>query len=210
MLSAICFAMTAGALLASPAPSRFDDRPAPFVAGTARSEAQIAEELRDRLKEAVHLRLISDVPLGVFLSGGIDSSTVVALMAELRSAAQIKTFAIGFEDSSFDESKYARRVAAFYGTDHREDILQPRALLDMLPEVAAFLDEPFADASIIPTYLLSKFTRRHVTVALGGDGAYADLRGTIFDPANCPKESECVITVESEAALAQPRRGDTG
>ena len=135
-----------------------------------RSEDQVAEELRERLKEAVRLRLISDVPLGVFLSGGIDSSTVVALMAELRPAAQIKTFAIGFEDSSFDESRYARRVAQFYGTDHREEMLQPRALLDMLPEVAGFLDEPFADASIIPTYLLSKFTRRHVTVALGGDG----------------------------------------
>jgi asparagine synthase (glutamine-hydrolysing) len=118
----------------------------------------------------VRLRLISDVPLGVFLSGGLDSSSVVALMAELRPAAQIKTFAIGFEESSFDESRYARRVADFYGTDHHEEILQGRALLDMLPEVAAFLDEPFADASIIPTYLLSKFTRRHVTVALGGDG----------------------------------------
>jgi asparagine synthase (glutamine-hydrolysing) len=136
----------------------------------SRSEGEVAEELHERLKEAVRLRLISDVPLGVFLSGGIDSSTVVALMAELRPAAQIKTFAIGFEDSSFDESGYARRVAQFYGTDHREDILQPRALLDMLPEVAGFLDEPFADASIIPTYLLSKFTRQHVTVALGGDG----------------------------------------
>ena len=135
-----------------------------------RSESDIAEELRERLKEAVRIRLISDVPLGVFLSGGIDSSTVVALMAELRPAAQIKTFAIGFEESSFDESRHARRVAEFYGTDHREEILQGRALLDILPEVAAFLDEPFADASVIPTYLLSRFTRRHVTVALGGDG----------------------------------------
>jgi asparagine synthase (glutamine-hydrolysing) len=135
-----------------------------------RSEDEIAEELRERLKEAVRLRLISDVPLGVFLSGGIDSSTLVALMAELRPAAQIKTFAIGFEESSFDESRYARRVAEFYGTEHHEEILQGRALLDMLPEVAGFLDEPFADASVIPTHLLSRFTRRHVTVALGGDG----------------------------------------
>jgi asparagine synthase (glutamine-hydrolysing) len=142
-----------------------------FSAGPdRRSENEIAGELRERLKEAVRLRLISDVPLGVFLSGGLDSSSVVALMAELRPAAQIKTFAIGFEESSFDESRYARRVADFYGTDHHEEILQGRALLDMLPEVAAFLDEPFADASIIPTYLLSRFTRRHVTVALGGDG----------------------------------------
>jgi asparagine synthase (glutamine-hydrolysing) len=110
------------------------------------------------------------VPLGVFLSGGIDSSTLVALMAELRPAAQIKTFAIGFQERSFDESQHARRVAEFYGTEHHEEILQGRALLDMLPEVASFLDEPFADASVIPTYLLSKFTRQHVTVALGGDG----------------------------------------
>ena len=135
-----------------------------------RPEAQIAEELRERFKEAVRLRLISDVPLGVFLSGGIDSSSVVAMMAELRPAAQIKTFAIGFEEQSFDESRYARRVAELFGTEHHQDILQSRVMLDMLPEVASFLDEPFADASVIPTYLLSRFTRQHVTVALGGDG----------------------------------------
>jgi asparagine synthase (glutamine-hydrolysing) len=136
----------------------------------SRSENEIAEELRERLKKAVRLRLISDVPLGVFLSGGIDSSSVVAMMAELMPPGQIKTFAIGFEDKSFDESGHARRVAGFFGTDHREQILQSRTLLEMLPEVASFLDEPLADASIIPTYLLSKFTRQHVTVALGGDG----------------------------------------
>jgi len=135
-----------------------------------RSEDQIAEELRERLKEAVRLRLISDVPLGVFLSGGIDSSSLVAMMARLMPPSQIKTFAIGFEEKSFDESDHARRVARFFGTDHREQILDSKTLLDVLPEVAAFLDEPLADASIIPTYLLSKFTRRHVTVALGGDG----------------------------------------
>ncbi len=135
-----------------------------------RPEAEIAEELRARLKEAVRLRLISDVPLGVFLSGGIDSSSVVAMMAELRPASQIKTFAIGFEERSFDESRHARRVAEFFGTEHHQEILQSRVLLEMLPDVAAFLDEPFADASVIPTYLLSQFTRRHVTVALGGDG----------------------------------------
>jgi asparagine synthase (glutamine-hydrolysing) len=135
-----------------------------------RPENEIAEELRERFKEAVRRRLISDVPLGVFLSGGLDSSSVVAMMAELMPPSRIKTFAIGFEEKSFDESGHARRVARFFGTDHREQILQSRTLLDMLPEVAAFLDEPLADASIIPTYLLSKFTRQHVTVALGGDG----------------------------------------
>jgi asparagine synthase (glutamine-hydrolysing) len=135
-----------------------------------RSENEIAGELRERLKESVRRRLISDVPLGVFLSGGIDSSSVVAMMAELMPPAQIKTFAIGFEEKSFDESGHARRLAGYFGTDHREQILQSKTLLEMLPEVAAFLDEPLADASIIPTYLLSKFTRQHVTVALGGDG----------------------------------------
>jgi asparagine synthase (glutamine-hydrolysing) len=135
-----------------------------------RPENEIAEELRERLREAVRLRLISDVPLGVFLSGGIDSSSIVAMMAELMPPARIKTFAIGFEEKSFDESGHARRVADFFGTDHREQILTSKTLLDVLPQVAAFLDEPLADASIIPTYLLSKFTRRHVTVALGGDG----------------------------------------
>ncbi len=135
-----------------------------------RSENEIAQELQDRLKESVRRRLISDVPLGVFLSGGLDSSSVVAMMAELMSPSQIKTFAIGFEEESFDESRHARRVAQYFGTDHREQILQSKTLIDILPEVASFLDEPLADASIVPTYLLSKFTRQHVTVALGGDG----------------------------------------
>lgn len=135
-----------------------------------RNENQIAEELRERLKESVRLRLISDVPLGVFLSGGIDSSSVVALMSELRPAKDIKTFAIGFDVASFDESQHARRVAEFFGTDHHEHIFKSSTLVDALPGVAAFMDEPLADASIVPTYLLSKFTREHVTVALGGDG----------------------------------------
>ena len=139
-------------------------------AGPRGNEAELAEELHARLKQAVRLRLISDVPLGVFLSGGIDSSSVVTMMAELMPVAQIKTFAIGFEEKSFDESGHARRVAQFFGTDHHEEILNARALLDIMPEVVAFLDEPFADASVIPTYLLSRFTRKHVTVALGGDG----------------------------------------
>ena len=142
-----------------------------FTTGAhGRPENEIAGELRERLKEAVRLRLVSDVPLGVFLSGGVDSSSVVAMMAELMPPSRIKTFAIGFEEKSFDESGHARRVARFFGTDHRERILQSRTLLEMLPEVGAFLDEPLADASIIPAYLLSKFTRQHVTVALGGDG----------------------------------------
>jgi hypothetical protein len=145
--------------------------------GGLRGEADYAAELRDRLREAVRLRLVSDVPLGVFLSGGIDSSSIVAMMAELMPPASIKTFSIGFDDRSFDESSHARRVAQFFGTDHREDVLRPETMVDILPEVAGFLDEPFADASIVPTYLLSRFTRQHVTVALGGDGGDELLAG---------------------------------
>ena len=122
------------------------------------------------LKESVRKRLISDVPLGVFLSGGIDSSAVVALMAELMPPKDIKTFSIGFKEASFDESLDARRVAEYFGTDHREEILKPGTMLDIFPDILDMLDEPFADSSIIPTYLVSRFTRRHVKVALGGDG----------------------------------------
>jgi asparagine synthase (glutamine-hydrolysing) len=135
-----------------------------------RSEDQAAEELRMLLGRAVKRRLVSDVPLGVFLSGGLDSSTVVALMAAAGEHGGIKSFSIGFSDASFDETSHARAVAQRFGTEHHEDRLTPAALLGILPEVMRFLDEPLADASVIPTYLLARFTRRHVTVALGGDG----------------------------------------
>jgi len=134
------------------------------------SERELENELYSLLKKAVERRLISDVPLGVFLSGGIDSSTIVAMMSELRDPKSIKTFSIAFAEKSFDESTYAREVAHHFGTDHYEETLTPGGLLDLLPEVSAFLDEPMADYSIVPTYALSKFTRKHVTVALGGDG----------------------------------------
>ncbi|MDP3804178.1 MAG: asparagine synthase (glutamine-hydrolyzing) [Candidatus Omnitrophota bacterium] len=130
------------------------------------AEARIIE----LLKESVRKRLISDVPLGVFLSGGIDSSCVVAMMSELMNPKDIKTFSIGFKEASFDESGDARRVAAYFKTDHHEEILTPDMMLDVFPEILDYLDEPFADSSIIPTYLVSRFTRRHVKVALGGDG----------------------------------------
>ncbi len=129
-----------------------------------------ALELRDRLREAVRCRLMSDVPLGVFLSGGVDSSAVVALMAELMPPRDIKTFTIAFREKSFDESPHARRVARLFGTDHHEQQFDVRAMLAALPDVIGFLDEPFADASLLPTYLLSRFARTAVTVALGGDG----------------------------------------
>ena len=144
---------------------RFDDARA-----VPTDEDEACEELRTLIRDAVKRRLMSEVPLGVFLSGGIDSSTIVAFMAELMPPASIKTFSVGFREKSFDESSYARLVATRFGTDHAEEILEPSVMLDILPEVARYLDEPFADASIIPTYLLARFTRRHVTVALGGDG----------------------------------------
>ncbi len=127
-------------------------------------------ELVERLKESVRKRLISDVPLGVFLSGGIDSSCVVSMMAELMNPRDIKTFSVGFREESFDESSDARRVAEYFGTDHHEETLKPDTMLEVFPEILDLLDEPFADSSIIPTYLVSRFTKRHVKVALGGDG----------------------------------------
>jgi asparagine synthase (glutamine-hydrolysing) len=121
------------------------------------------------LKASVKRRLISDVPLGVFLSGGIDSSAITAL-AQKEVPGKVKTFSIGFEDPSFDESKYASFASQYIGTDHYEQTMTPDDLLRIVPNLPDILDEPMADASILPTYLLSKFTRQHVTVALGGDG----------------------------------------
>ncbi|MEA2654919.1 MAG: hypothetical protein QOI23_284 [Chloroflexota bacterium] len=126
------------------------------------------EELLGVLRESVRKELISDVPLGVFLSGGIDSSAVAAMMTQLGS--EVKSFSVGFADRSFDESAYARQVATHLGTEHHELVLEPGMLLGLIPRLPSLLDEPLGDASIIPTYLLSEFTRRHVKVALGGDG----------------------------------------
>jgi asparagine synthase (glutamine-hydrolysing) len=133
------------------------------------SEAEAELRMVELLKASVKRRLISDVPLGVFLSGGIDSSAVTAL-AQKQVPRKIKTFSIGFEDPSFDESKYGWLVSKYIGTEHYEQIMTPADLLNIVPQLPDILDEPMADASILPTYLLSKFTRSHVTVALGGDG----------------------------------------
>jgi asparagine synthase (glutamine-hydrolysing) len=133
------------------------------------SEDEAAREVRRRLREAVRLRLIADVPLGVLLSGGIDSSSVAALACEA-AAGRVKTFSIAFEEPSFDESRYAREVAAHLGTEHYEQRFTEREMLQVVPEIPRLLDEPLGDGSLIPTYLLSRFTREHVTVALGGDG----------------------------------------
>ncbi|HUE68537.1 MAG TPA: asparagine synthase (glutamine-hydrolyzing) [Candidatus Acidoferrum sp.] len=127
-----------------------------------------SSRLLECLRESVRKELISDVPLGVFLSGGIDSSAVAAMMTQL--GVEVKTFSVGFAERSFDESGYAREVARHLGTDHHEVTLEPAAMLELIPRLPQLLDEPLGDASIIPMYLLSEFTRRHVKVALGGDG----------------------------------------
>jgi asparagine synthase (glutamine-hydrolysing) len=128
---------------------------------------QAVVELRDRVEHAVKSRLVADVPLGVFLSGGIDSSTVAALAAR---HGALETFSIGFKEKSFDESSYARSVAKFIGSHHHERIFAGEEMPDLVPQLAAMLDEPLGDASILPTALLSAFAREAVTVALGGDG----------------------------------------
>src|SRR5437763_3867632 len=125
-------------------------------------------ELRDALRASVRKELVSDVPLGVFLSGGIDSSAVTAMMTAL--GGDVKSFSVGFAERSFDEAPYAREVASHLGTEHHELVLEPSMMLGLIPRLSTLLDEPLGDASIIPTYLLSAFTRQHVKVALGGDG----------------------------------------
>jgi asparagine synthase (glutamine-hydrolysing) len=128
------------------------------------------QRLVDALFEAVSGCMLADVPVGAFLSGGIDSGIVVALMARL-SARPVETFTIGLADSGFhDETERARRVASMYGTNHHEIRIRQADMLDLLPEVLAAIDEPFGDSSILPTYLVSQETRRHVKVALSGDG----------------------------------------
>lgn len=139
------------------------------------TEAEWIERLREVLAETVRLHMVSDVPVGAFLSGGIDSSTVVAWMARA-SATPVKTFSIGFDEADFDELPYARLVAARYGTDHFEMVVKPD-VVDVLPRLAWAFDEPFADASAVPTYCVSKITREHVTVALSGDGGDENFAG---------------------------------
>jgi asparagine synthase (glutamine-hydrolysing) len=133
------------------------------------TEEEAAEELRRLLEDSVRMRLVSDVPLGVLLSGGVDSSTVAA-MAVRASSEAVKTFSISFAESSFDESAYARAVAKFLGTDHHEERLSVDLAANLVGEIGSWMDEPFSDPSLVPTFLLARFTRKHVTVALGGDG----------------------------------------
>ncbi len=135
----------------------------------APSLSEKAEELKDLLSDAVRMRLVSDVPLGILLSGGIDSSTIAAFATQ-HASERVKTFSIGFEEDSFDESKYARKVAKHLNTEHYEEKLSATTAGDLISDIGKWLDEPISDGSLIPTVLLSQFVRKHVTVALGGDG----------------------------------------
>ena len=157
---------------------RFEIEPDEALA--ARDEGALAEELRDLLVQAVKRRLVSDVPIGVFLSGGVDSGGILAAAALHRPSETVRSFTIGFEEASYDESRYAERVAEYVGTDHNQRILNLDQARGLIPSVLDRLDEPLGDASIVPTHMLSAFTREQVTVALSGDGGDELFAG--YDP----------------------------
>ena len=162
------------------------------------SEAEASEMLLTLLREAVRIRMVSDVPLGALLSGGIDSSAVVALMSEY-SDQSVKTYTIGFDERGFDERPYARLVAQHFGTEHHELIVQPEDVRDVLPKLVWQFDEPFADSSALPTYYVCKLARQHVTVALGGDGGDEAFAGY-------GRYAEALRWSRFDAVPARPRR----
>ena len=159
----------------------------PFTTLPRNPEAEWGEEIRRLLDAAVKRRLVADVPVGVFLSGGIDSSAVTALASRHVPAGRLKTFSIGFEEASFDESAYAAQVAKLFSTDHHCEVLSVSRAREQIPAIIAGLDEPMGDSSLLPTYLLSQFTRKHVTVALGGDAGDELFAG--YDPFRAIKKA---------------------
>jgi asparagine synthase (glutamine-hydrolysing) len=159
--------------MGEPRTEKFWDARAVATSGLANplraSDTDMTDQLELLLRDAVRRRMVADVPVGAFLSGGIDSSTVAALMMAA-DAGPVRTYTIGFEHSSYDEAAHSAAVAKHLGTEHTEMIVTPQDALDVIPRLADMYDEPFADSSQIPTYLVSAMTRKHVTVALSGDG----------------------------------------
>jgi len=166
-----------------------------------KDERELCEELRDRLKTAVRRRLIADVPLGAFLSGGIDSAAVVATMAQ-ESTHPVKTFSIGFDNDRVNELPQARMLASRFGTEHHELMVTPNAI-ELLPKIIRHHGEPFADATSIPTFYLSEMTRQHVTVALNGDGGDEIFGGYTRYVANLASARVSVLPLTLRRALAR-------
>ena len=164
------------------------------------------DAFRDVMREAVQSRLVADVPLGAFLSGGVDSSLIVALMAE-RDPDAVKTYTIGFDQPEFDESEHAARIATHLGVQNTVRVLRGQDVLDQLPDLVRFFDEPMADYSVLPTLAVSKLAREHVTVALTGDGADEEFGGYKYYLAQRAAERYMdVVPATARAAVAKAAR----
>jgi asparagine synthase (glutamine-hydrolysing) len=157
------------------------------------NEEDAVARFDELMHRSVRLRLLGDVPLGLFLSGGLDSTTIAYYMRE--NGSTVRSYSIGFEEDGFDERRYAQFAARHLGTEHHVEVLSEDRVRDLLPHVTDILDEPMGDAAIFPTYLLSAFTRRHMKVALGGDGSDELLMGY-----------DAEVPAEAADARANPRR----
>ncbi len=181
---------------------RYWDMPSP--AAPISDPGAAAGALWEAIRSGVESRLVSDVPVGLFLSGGLDSTAVVVAASELRNPAELPTFCIGFDDPSFDESTHAGAVARHLGTQHHQERLTADVLLSMIPEIVGGLDEPLADPSLIPTHLLARFTRGHVKVALGGDGGDELLLGYPTFGAHRIAQAAAAVPRPLRRALIEP------